>query len=122
MKCRSPIRTISIFTPLLSLVESMNHKDFISKLSERAGRSYKQTDALVGALVTSLVKELEETHNVDLPGLGRFEVEKELEKIVESPSDGTRLLIPPMLVIRFEANVDEKNVPQTEVPTNSADL
>lgn len=87
----------------------MNHKDFISQLSERTKYSHKLTDVLVTSLVTSIVKELEESHQVSLSGLGRFRVEKENERVVEHPSEGTRLLIPPTLTIHFESDLMGEN-------------
>lgn len=80
----------------------MNHKEFIAALARRTGLSTKNTQALVGNLLTELSSHFEEGDALQVQNFGSFEVKKKLERVVTNPNGGQRMLVPPKLVLNFK--------------------
>lgn len=80
----------------------MNNKEFISALSKRTG--YKNTDVqhMVRTTVNAITDNLLDEGGVSLSRLGSFEVKKRNERIINNPSTGQRMLVPPKLVVNFK--------------------
>lgn len=80
----------------------MNNKDFISALSKRTG--YKNVDVqhMVRTAVNAITDNLLDEGAVSLSRLGTFDVKKRNERIINNPSTGQRMLVPPKLVVNFK--------------------
>lgn len=79
----------------------MNHKEFISALSQRNGLSAKNTQSLVSSLLAELSARFEEGDSLSVQSFGTFEVKKKLERVIVSPT-GQRMLVPPKLTLGFK--------------------
>ena len=79
----------------------MNHKEFISALSQRTGLSTKNTQSLVTSLLAELSARFEDGDSLTVQGFGTFEVKKKLERVIVSPT-GQRMLVPPKLTLSFK--------------------
>ncbi|MBR4533181.1 MAG: HU family DNA-binding protein [Bacteroidaceae bacterium] len=86
----------------------MNHKEFISALSQRTSLSAKNTQALVSNLLAELTTRFEDGDSLSVQGFGAFEVRKKLERIIVSPN-GQRLLVPPKLTLSFKPSTSMKD-------------
>lgn len=80
----------------------MNNKEFISALSKRTG--YKSVDVqhMVRTTVNAITDNLLDEGGVTLSRLGTFDVKKRNERIINNPSTGQRMLVPPKLVVNFK--------------------
>lgn len=80
----------------------MNNKEFISALAKRTG--YKNTDVqhMVRTTVNAITENLLNEGGVTLSRLGSFDVKKRNERIINNPSTGQRMLVPPKLVVNFK--------------------
>ncbi len=52
-------------------------------------------------MLDDLLTKVTSEEAVQVPAFGTFEVKKRLERIIISPSNGKRMLIPPKLVMSF---------------------
>ena len=80
----------------------MNHKEFISTLSQRTGLTAKHTQTLVNNLLAELTARFEDGDSLQIQSFGTFEVKKKMERIVINPSSGQRMLVPPKLTLVFK--------------------
>ena len=80
----------------------MNNKDFIAELSRKEQFSSRDTKMLVQHLLAELTSQLEDENLVVVPNFGTFEVKKRLERVINNPSTGQRMLVPPRLVLSFK--------------------
>ncbi|MCR5180471.1 MAG: HU family DNA-binding protein [Bacteroidaceae bacterium] len=90
----------------------MNHKDFISVLSQRTGASTKVTQTLVNNLLAEMTSRFEEGESLQVQNFGTFEVKKKLERIVVNPTNGQRMLVPPKLALSFKPSLSLKDAVQ----------
>ena len=79
----------------------MNSKEFTSELAERLGYTIKDTSELIGSLLSSMTRELEEGNVIAVQGFGSFEVKKKAERISINPASKQRMLVPPKLVLSY---------------------
>ena len=86
----------------------MNNKEFIAELALRSGYTQADAQKLVNALIEGMGDSFEAGENVSLTGFGTFEVKKRMERIVVNPSTGSRMLVPPKLVLGFKPNASIK--------------
>ena len=80
----------------------MNNKDFLNAVSRRMGISQKEVQAMSGAFAKALSENLDDENSLNVPGFGRFEVKKKLERVVVSPITKKRKLVPPKLALAFK--------------------
>ena len=80
----------------------MNNKDFINQIAERTGLGAKECQILADALVAEMTHQLEDGNILNLPAFGTFEVKQKMERICIHPQTGTRMLVPPRLVVNFK--------------------
>jgi len=78
----------------------MNNKEYISELSRRTGYTQEATRRFVSAVMETLAEHLSEEEALQVPNFGTFEVKKRMEKVMVSPT-GSRMLVPPKLVLNF---------------------
>ena len=77
----------------------MNHKDFISQLTEQTNVSAKEANRLSQVLTDTMASILDDGDAIAIQGFGLFEVKKKMERIVVNPSSKQRMLVPPKLVV-----------------------
>ncbi len=80
----------------------MNNKEFIAALSKKTGYKSDVTQNMVRTAVYSIVDELSMGQSVNINGLGTFEVKKRMERIINNPGTGQKMLVPPKLVTNFK--------------------
>lgn len=86
----------------------MNHKEFISSLSQRTGLTAKHTQSMVNSLLAELTARFEGCDTLQVQNFGTFEVKKKMERIVVNPSGGQRMLVPPKLALVFKPSSNLK--------------
>ena len=80
----------------------MNHKDFISQLTEQTNVSAKEANRLSQVLTDTMASILDDGDAIAIQGFGLFEVKKKMERIVVNPSTKQRMLVPPKLVVSYK--------------------
>ena len=85
----------------------MNHKDFISQLTEQTNVSAKEANRLSQVLTDTMASILDDGDAIAIQGFGLFEVKK-MERIVVNPSSKQRMLVPPKLVVSFKPSATLK--------------
>lgn len=86
----------------------MNNKDFTLELSKKLDLSPQDTSELMSAMISDLVKELQEQKTVAIHGFGSFEVKKKSERIAVHPITKQKMLVPPKLVLNFKPSTSLK--------------
>ena len=74
----------------------MNKTTFVAALAEKTGRTLKQADAALEAVMDIIVEELKKGEKVQLTGFGTFEVRERAEREGRNPATGE--------IIRIEAS------------------
>lgn len=80
----------------------MNHKEFISALSEKCGIGIEEADRQVGNLLSVMKKAWSEGNSISISGFGILEVRKKNERVSVNPGNGQRMLIPPKLTLNYK--------------------
>ena len=86
----------------------MNHKDFISQLTEQTNVNAKEANRLSQVLTDTMASILDDGDAIAIQGFGLFEVKKKMERIVVNPSSKQRMLVPPILVVSFKPSATLK--------------
>ena len=86
----------------------MNNKEFITALSQRESLSQRDVQMLVNHLVAELAAQFENGNQLAVQNFGQFEVKKKMERVVNNPSTGQRMLVPPKLVLNFKPSPNLK--------------
>ena len=84
--------------------ENMESKELIERVAERIGRSVDDTAKLMEGLAIVMRERLTELDSIAIPGFGTFESKKKDERIVNNPSNGKRMLVPPRVVVNFKVS------------------
>lgn len=88
----------------------MEHKTFLSKVSEISGIEIASCNEFQEALVDLMERSLASGDTLSIPSFGNFEPRKRNERIMSNPSaKGKRFLVPPKLVVSFKPSVVLKN-------------
>ncbi|MGN0214807.1 MAG: HU family DNA-binding protein [Muribaculaceae bacterium] len=82
----------------------MDTKELIERVANRIGRSGDDTAKLVEGLSIVLRERLSDLDSIAIPGFGTFEAKKKDERIVNNPSNGKRMLVPPRIVVGFKVS------------------
>lgn len=80
----------------------MNNKEFIASLSKKTGYRTDDTQRMVRTAFNSIIETIVEGDTVMLSRLGSFDVKKRMERIINNPGTGQRMLVPPKLVVNFK--------------------
>ena len=80
----------------------MDYKKLRKVMTERTGRSQSDIDALVEGLSVVLQQTGAELDAVAVPTFGTFSAVKHDEEVREDLSTGSRMLLPPEIVMEFE--------------------
>lgn len=80
----------------------MNSSELIAALAINLQLSKTEVARLLEDLSITTTAELKANTTISLSGFGNFEVKKRNERISINPTTGTRMLIPPKLVVKFK--------------------
>ena len=81
----------------------MNKADLINAVTEKAGLSKKDTEAVINAAIEAITEALKEGEKVQLVGFGAFEVKARAERIGRNPKTKEQIKIPASKVPVFKA-------------------
>ena len=87
----------------------MESKELIDKVADRVGRSRDDVKKLLDGLIIVFQERAEDLDSVAIPGFGTFEAKKKDERIVNNPSNGKRMLVPPRVALTFKVSNVLKN-------------
>lgn len=80
----------------------MNNKQFIAELAQRLGYTTQDTQKMVYNIIDAMADTFQEGNAVTVHNFGSFEVKKKMERIIQNPSTGQRMLVPPKLTLGFK--------------------
>ena len=80
----------------------MNKADLINAVTEKAGLSKKDTEAVINAAIDAITDALKEGEKVQLVGFGAFEVKARAERIGRNPKTKEEIKIPASKVPVFK--------------------
>ena len=92
-----------------NLFDIMEYKEFLMQLQKRVGKDKKTTERLSSMLVKTLREECSDMNMVMIKGFGNFEPKKKLEREIYNPSTGSKMLVPPKIVLTFKPSTSIKN-------------
>ena len=81
----------------------MNKADLINAVTEKAGLSKKDTEAVINAAIDAITAALKEGEKVQLVGFGAFEVKARAERVGRNPKTKEEIKIPASKVPVFKA-------------------
>lgn len=79
----------------------MDNKTLIDKIAADIGSSPEVVEQLMATLSSVVGEAAADLDSVVLPGFGVFEPKKRLERMALHPASGTRLLVPPKIILSF---------------------
>lgn len=82
----------------------MEHKKLVETVATNLGRSSDDVAKLVDALAGVLRTRCGDLDSVVVPGFGTFEPKKRNERVMNHPSTGKRMLVPPKVVLNFKVS------------------
>ncbi len=80
----------------------MNNREFITALSQKTQYKAEDTQTITRTVVNSIINALTAGEQVNVKGLGSFDVKKRMERIITNPGNGQKMLVPPKLVTSFK--------------------
>lgn len=80
----------------------MNNKEFLAALSKKTGYRADATQSIVRTTFSTVIDMIVDGESVTLSRLGTFDVKKRLERVINNPGTGQRMLVPPKLVVNFK--------------------
>ena len=87
----------------------MEYKEFLTKLQKRVKKDKQATDKLSATIVMVLKEECSDMNTISVKGFGNFEPKKKLEREIYNPATGSKMLIPPKIVLTFKPSTAIKN-------------
>ena len=81
----------------------MNKAELINAVTEKAGLSKKDTEAVINAAIYCITDALKDGEKVQLVGFGAFEVKARAERIGRNPKTKEQIKIPASKVPVFKA-------------------
>ena len=87
----------------------MDYKEFLVQLQKRAGKDKKTTEKLSLMISKTLREECADMNTVMVKGFGNFEPKKKLEREIFNPAIGSKMLVPPKIVLTFKPSTSIKN-------------
>ena len=88
----------------------MNEAQFIKEISRRIGESEDEVRLINEAFAAVVAETCKEGDSVGLPSFGVFEAKLRPERIVTTPTTGSRVLLPPRLQLIFKASNNIKQL------------
>jgi DNA-binding protein HU-beta/integration host factor subunit alpha len=80
----------------------MNNKEFISNLALRTGLKAAKVQDMTNKMIDAMGECFEEGNDIQLVNFGTFELRKKMERVMVSPTNGQRMLVPPKLTLSFK--------------------
>lgn len=80
----------------------MNNKQFIAELAQRLDYTVQDTQKMMYNIIDAMADTFQEGNTVTVQNFGSFEVKKKMERIIQNPSTGQRMLVPPKLTLGFK--------------------
>lgn len=80
----------------------MNNKQFIAELAQRLGYTAQDTQKMMYNVIDAMADTFQDGNTVTVQNFGSFEVKKKMERIMQNPSTGQRMLVPPKLTLGFK--------------------
>lgn len=93
--------------------KKMQHKDIVAELARRLERGEADVEALADGFASLLKEHCGALETVAVPGFGKFEGEKLMERVEVDSASGRRMLYPPEIRMTF--------VPGTRLKTRIAE-
>jgi len=93
--------------------KEMQHKDIVAELARRLERGEADVEALADGFASLLKEHCGALETVAVPGFGKFEGEKLMERVEVDSASGRRMLYPPEIRMTF--------VPGTRLKTRIAE-
>lgn len=87
----------------------MEYKEFLTQLQKRVKKDKQATEKLSAAIVKVLREECSDMNTISVKGFGNFEPKKKLEREIYNPATGSKMLIPPKIVLTFKPSTAIKN-------------
>ena len=87
----------------------MDNKKLVETVAANLGRSTKDVGKLLEAFAGVLTARCSEMDSVHVPGFGSFEPKKRDERVMNHPSTGKRMLVPPKITVGFKVSNVLKN-------------
>lgn len=81
----------------------MNKTELIAAVAEKVGMSKKDVDAVVNAVIDTIVEEVAKEEKVQIVGFGTFEVRRRSERQGRDPRTNSPITIPASKVPAFKA-------------------
>lgn len=79
----------------------MNYSELIERLSDKTGKSKKETKELLSDAISVLSDQLSNGAGVSIPDLGTFQTKVNEEKKVYNPHYDAYMIVPPKRVVNF---------------------
>lgn len=96
----------------------MNNKEFIQALAKRTETKTSECQSMVKSVFSSVTAMLQDDETVTMARLGTFDVKKRMERVIQNPGTGQRMLVPPKLVINFRPMNSAKEKYKTQSDTS----
>ncbi|NJL83846.1 MAG: HU family DNA-binding protein [Chloroflexaceae bacterium] len=90
----------------------MNKGELVDKVAERASVTKKQADAVITAIIDTIMESVSAGEKVTLVGFGSFEPRKRKEREGRNPKTGDKMIIPEndgSCLFRWQAVLKEKS-------------
>lgn len=79
--------------------------DLMKRVAAEAGFSSEKCQSIFNAFKATLLANAEDLNSVSIPGFATFATEKLDERVVEDPSSGRRMLLPPAIEMQIKSSV-----------------
>lgn len=87
----------------------MNNKQFVAELAQRLGYTEQDTQKMMYTVVDAMADMFQEGNTIAVQSFGNFEVRKKMERIIQHPATGQRMLVPPKLTLGFKMSTALKD-------------
>lgn len=80
----------------------MNNKQFVAELAQRLNYTAQDTQKMMYNVIDAMADVFQEGTTISVQSFGTFEVKKRMERIMQNPATGQRMLVPPKLTLGFK--------------------
>ncbi|KAA6345889.1 DNA-binding protein HU [termite gut metagenome] len=91
------------------IYKKLNHKEFISELSQKSGYSALKTSELLDSVFNTMIQHLQNGETITIQGFGSFEIRKKVERISINPATKKRMFVPPKLIVTYKPSTSLKD-------------
>ena len=94
---------------ILRILKTMTHQEMVKELSQRLGKTQKETRQLVDTTIKILTATFDEGKGISIPGLGTFQPHTTNPRKMFNPTDEKNYLIPKKCALRFSCSSSLKS-------------